>query len=370
MVMLLSGSQRFSFHYLFNMGHGRNEMKTEVVKYSSAPSNIAADRLAIWTFAMLTKGTRGEYPLQNVRLNLQPDGQDNFHPDGTLQLNVSPPKNSRNSKPVPESIRIHREMKAISVQLRKDASFIKRYFSHSITAEDLAEAIERLTRLLVDLARKDATALHRLFGTALLSVIELETLSFRKDSLRLIQAEASKQSLWPVPYSPHPRRKRELDKTMWKIRLGEHNFQKLWGARDTDKSVAGKFARRMGSTLWMIYSMPGLKFALLQPAGSNPAQLLSQGWHLWMIRLCQLPELTQPSASAWFEVGWEALKDATGGNVASIPELAKLGESSAAYARRKATTDLGKFGKQTSRIQDQIEKLLRKAFLARFGNPF
>ncbi len=116
--------------------------------------------------------------------------------------------------------------------------------------------------------------------------------------------------------------------------------------------------------------MPGLKFALLQPAGSNPAQLLSQGWHLWMIRLCQLPELTQPSASAWFEVGWEALKDATGGNVASIPELAKLGESSAAYARRKATTDLGKFGKQTSRIQDQIEKLLRKAFLARFGNPF
>ena len=110
MVMLLSGSQRFSFHYLFNMGHGRNEMKTEVVKYLSAPSNIAADRLAIWTFAMLTKGTRGEYPLQNVRLNLQPDGQDNFHPDGTLQLNVSPPKNSRNSKPVPESIRIHREM--------------------------------------------------------------------------------------------------------------------------------------------------------------------------------------------------------------------------------------------------------------------
>jgi hypothetical protein len=141
------------------MGHGRNEMKTEVVKYSSAPSNIAADRLAIWTFAMLTKGTGGEYPLQNVRLNLQPDGQDNFHPDGTLQLNVSPPKNSRNSKPVPESIRIHREMKAISVQLRKDASFIKRYFSHSITAEDYGSGkclhSESAPQLRLYLARVD-----------------------------------------------------------------------------------------------------------------------------------------------------------------------------------------------------------------------
>ena len=165
------------------------------------------------------------------------------------------------------------------------------------------------------LAGKDATALHRLFGTALLSVIELEKLSFREDSLRLIQAEASKQSLWPVPYSPHPRRKRELDKTMRKIKLGEHNFQKLWGARDADKSTAGKFARRMGSTLWVIYTVPGLNYALRQPAGLNPElyeqELLAQGWHLWMIRLCQLPELTQASAPAWFEVGWEALKEAT-----------------------------------------------------------
>jgi len=328
------------------------------------PSNIEADRLATWTFTQLINGTGGEYPLLNVRI---------FCPDGTLKMDTSPPEKTPRSNPIPEPIKIQRELEAISEQLRGHADFVPRYFSYSICADPLANAIDRLTRLLADLAAKDATALHRLFGTALVSVIELGKLSFNEDSLRLVQAEARKQSLWPVPYSPHPRRKRELDKTMQKIGLGEHNFQKLRGARDTDKSPAGKFARRMGSTLWKIYNSPGLKFYLRQPAGTNPKlhenELQSQGWHLWMIHLCQLPELTKDSALAWFNVGWEALKEATGGNVASVPELAKLGKSNAEYARRKATTERGKRGKQISRIESQIKKLLEKAFLKRFGNP-
>jgi hypothetical protein len=342
-------------------------MKRAALKLPPAPPNIEADRLAIWTFAELTKGAGGEYPLQNVRLNLQPDSQGILVP---AQLNVLAPKKPRRFKPISEPVKIQRELKAICSKLRQDANLVTRYFSPSIIADDLAEAIDRLTKLLVDLAGKDATALHRLFGTALISVIELEKLSFREDSLRLIQAEASKQSLWPVPYSPHPRRKRELDKTMRKIKLGEHNFQRLWGARDTDKSPAGRFARRMGSALWTIYSMPGFRFFLSQQgvgmdANQREKHLVSQGWHLWMIRLCQLPALTQASAPAWFEVGWEALKEATGGNVASNSELAKLGKSNAAYGDKIGL----KSGAQNCRAEDQIRKLLQKAFLARFGNP-
>lgn len=342
-------------------------MSNRLRKPPPAPPNIAADKLATWVFAELTKGVGGEYPLLNVQMDLQPNGQGVLLP---VQLNVPAPKNAPNSKPISEPVKIQRELKAISAKLRKDANFVTRYYSRSIAADDLGDAIGRLTNLLVDLAEKDATALHRLCGSTIASVIELEKMSFREDSLRMIQAEASKQSLWPVPYSPHPRRKRELDKTMRKIKLGEHNFQKLWGARDTDKSVAGKFARRMGSTLWIIYAVPGLRFFLSQQAvGMDVAQrekhLLAQDWHLWMIRLCQLPELTKASAPAWFEIGWEALQDVTGGNVLSIPELAKLGKTNAAYGESIGL----KSGAQNCRAKEQIRKLLRKAFLARFGNP-
>ena len=100
-------------------------------------------------------------------------------------------------------------------------------------------------------------------------------------------------------------------------------------------------------------------------ANQRENHLLAQGWHLWMIRLCHLPELTEASASAWFEVGWEALQKATGENVTANPELAKLGKSNAAYGN---TIGL-KSGAQSCRAEDQIRKLLRKAFLTRFGNP-
>ncbi|MGO8765315.1 MAG: hypothetical protein ACLQSR_09315 [Limisphaerales bacterium] len=276
-------------------------MKTVVLKQKPASSNIAADRLATWAYTLLVNGEDKGYPLQNVRIGLKPSAQGVLLPDGILQINDSPPENSRNSKSVPEPIRIQREIKAVSAELGKNANFLKRCFNTSIIAEDLADAIERLTGLLVDLAGKDPTALHRLFGVAIKSVIELEKLSFREDSLRLIQSEASKQSLWPVPYSPHPRRKRELDKTMRKIELGKHNFQKLWGARDTDKSPAGKFARRIGSALWITHSMPGLKFFLSQQAVGMDANqreryLLTQGWHnvhrfrVNVVRFIKLPQ--------------------------------------------------------------------------------
>jgi hypothetical protein len=89
-------------------------------------------------------------------VDLQPNGHGVLLP---MQLNVQPAKSPRKTKPVSEPVKIQREMKAISAKLRKDAIFLKRYFSTSIIAEDLAEAIERLTRLLVGLAEKDAMAL-------------------------------------------------------------------------------------------------------------------------------------------------------------------------------------------------------------------
>jgi hypothetical protein len=293
--------------------------------------------------------------------------------DGSWEITLPKQKKLRRSKPVSESEKIGREMKAISAKLRKDANLLKRYFSYSIIAEDLGDAIGRLNRLLAELAGRNKWALQEFFIHSLQSVIELEKLSFREDTFPLIQAEASNQSMWPVPYSPHPRRKRELDQAMQKIGLGKHNFQKLQGARWTDKSVAGKFAHRIGMTLYEIHFGGSLNRALRRPAAANPKQwekhLLAIGWRTWMIHLGQLPELTQASAPAWFEVGWEALKDATGGNVVSVPELASLGKSNADYGRRKATTERGRLGKQASRVEVQIKSLLRKAFLKRFGNP-
>ena len=338
------------------------------------PSNIVADKLATWAYSKIIKGTRGEYPLRNCSISLQSDGQGGLRTAGDLRINAVPVKSADNLEAVPpaiaEGIKIRREMEAVSVKLGNDAEFLGHYYSHGLIAEDLAEAIERLTRLLVDLARKDATAMHRLFGTALTSVLELENLSFNQDSLRLVQAEASQQSMWPVPYSPLKRRKDEQDRTMRKIRLGEHNFQKLWGAKYSVKSATGKFAGRMGKTLFEIYRRPGLRFYLNQQAvgmetDQREKHLLGQGWHRWMIRLCQLPELTEASAPAWFGVGWDALRDATGGDFTSFPELARLGESNANYGK---TLGL-KTGAQKCRRADQIKKVLRKAFLARFGNP-
>jgi hypothetical protein len=45
---------------------------------------------------------------------------------------------------------------------------------------------------------------------------------------------------------------------------------------------------------------------------------------------------------------------------------AAIAKSNAAYGNRIGL----KSGGQNSRAEDQIKKLLRKAFLARFGNPF
>lgn len=342
----------------------------------SSGCSVPSAELAAWAYSNLLnpESPRAkDYPLSNVSLRSQPNSLGIFCPV-SFEINSSHPKGPPSSTPIPESVRIHNEMKAVCKKLNADADMVKRYFSHSVIADDLAEAIESLTLLLVNLAGKDATALHRLFGVALQSAIQLEELSFREDSLRLIQEEARKHSMWPVPYSPHPRRRKALDEAMKKIELGKRNFQKLWGARDTGKSIAGKFARRMGLTLWEIHSTPGLKFFLNQQAiGMNAdareRHLLGQGWHLWMIRLSQLPELTQASVNAWFEVGWELLRDATAGNVASVPELATLGKSNAEYGRRYATTQRGKSGSQNSRMEGQIRSLLRKAFVSRFGNP-
>jgi hypothetical protein len=198
-----------------------------------------------------------------------------------------------------------------------------------------------------------------------MAAVELENLSKCEASLPLIQAEAHKQSMWPVPYSPHPRWKRFTEANMRRIELGKCNFQKLWSARASDKSTAGKFSKRIGFTLWQIYNTPFCKYYFSQ----QDNQLQSQGWYPWTIRLFRLPELTKASAPAWFDVGWELLKAATGGNVASVPELARLGKSNADYGRRNATTGRGQSGNQNSRVESQIKKLLQKAFLARFGNP-
>jgi len=347
-------------------------MKSKETSKPELALNEAAERIAIWAQDRLTKWAYIEpFPLPNLSLKLESNAKGAFVP---VKLNIPPQKNRLNSEPVPESVRIQQEMRAVCAKLHDDADMISRYFSYSVVAEDLAEAIVRLINVLVPLARKEANALHGFYECTLFSAWKLESLAFLKDSLPLVQAEASKQDYWPVPYSPDPFAIRRLETTIEKIGLGKHHYRKLVGVRRSHKSLAGIYAERMGSTLAQMYFGHGFKFYLSQQAlgmetRHREEHLSVQGWRVWMTRLCQLPELTQDSAPAWFEIGWQILKDATGGNVASNPELAELGKSNADYARRNATTSRGQLGKKTSRIESQIKKLLRKAFLARFGNP-
>src|SRR5208282_3802733 len=121
------------------------------------------------------------------------------------------------------------------------------------------------------------------------------------------------------------------------------------------------------------YKVEAAKGSLTRTPDANSPQkwetrLVTQGWPRWMVRLHQLPALTKKSASDWFEVGWEALQEATGGEVTTNSELAALGKSNADWARSRAT-GRGKTSAQKGRAESQIKKVLRTAFLRRFGNP-
>ena len=196
--------------------------------------------------------------------------------------------------------------------------------------------------------------------------------------------------MWPVVYPQNKVEQLALKKEMERLGLGTQTIYKI--GHTNRHSPSGKFARRIGLTLWRIHFDGNLRQCLhrnsvmLAPTpeeierGVNryrtpdaesaelwEKRLVSQGWPRWIVRLHQLDEITADNADDWFEVGWEALKEATGGDVTENRELAALGESNVKYGQRRAT-GRGKTGKQKSRAESQIKVLLQKAFVARFGN--
>ena len=281
----------------------------------------------------------------------------------------------------------------------------------------LGRLIGNATRLLVDMAETKnlneigkRMAIDNLRYSAHVAASVLQNFSNRDDLRPIVQAIAEKESQWPVLYSPHLELKKELEARMKLLGVGKYAVAKVinakWQNKPSEKrsGISGVFARRIGWMLWEIhsdwvlrqclcrhaaapltskgeivldatrYKVKAAKGLLTRTPDANSPQkwetrLVAQGWPRWIVRLHQLRELTAASASDWFEVGWEALQEATNGDVTKNPELIALGKSNADWARNRATTKRGKTGEQKSRAESQIKKVLRTAFLRRFGNP-
>jgi hypothetical protein len=367
--------------------------------YTWAQSKLAAERLAIWAYAELLNPQSPlpkSYPLRGASTPLLRDG--------SWGLVLPESKKTRRPKQISEAKKVGRQLNEIAGALRKSTKFLKSYYSPGFVAGDLSKAVSKAIQLLVELAgTQSQRAVELLYFNTVEAVIELEKLSFREDALPLLQAVACKQVLWPVVYPRSRAEQRELKKSMDRLGIGTQSFEKVSSPSRKDQATSGKFAHRIGRMLWEIHFDGNLRQCLWRRAVTKSAtaqdrklaaskfwrhaaenlivrtqdadspqkwekRLVAQGWPRWVVRLHQLPELTNACADDWFDVGWEALNEAASGDVTLIPELALLGKSNAAYGRSRATTKRGEHGKQKSRMESQIESLLRKAFIRRFGN--
>lgn len=357
------------------------------------PILLPAYKLAIWAFAQLLNPQSKHaqsYPLDGAihRVSWQ---------DRSAEIILKESNSGRPKKTIPKAVSFRQQIKAVEMGLRELGDAIKRHYKQTsgyypgLVALKLGEAVNKLNKLLVELtALGDKTAAENFVFCTRDAVNDLQTLSRREDIFASLQAIAAMEAEWPVTYSPHPSRQRELLARMKRLGVGTQAVQKIVGASWTNKfnrdgkPGAGVFANRMGWMLWRLHYDMILQSCLCRrlavrtgdansPEQCSPAQwerrLKQQGWPLWIVRLHQLPRLTKKSADAWFEVGWLALHEATGDNLAQIPELAALGKSNVDYAIRRVGTDRGERGKHKSRMESQIKRVLRNAFLSRWGNP-
>jgi hypothetical protein len=367
--------------------------------YHWSLAKSAADKLATWAYTNLIKPESPHaknYPLAGASSRLLLDG--------SWGLILPQSEEAARTKETSESIgfsqqpkefleptRIRQQLDEIASGLQKASEFLKCYFSPDFIARDLSDAINKANRLLAELAATNKWSAERFWFSTLQAVIELENLSARADAFPALQAVARKQTMWPVVYPRNKAEQSALKKEMERLGLGAQSIYKI--GHTNRHSPSGKYARRIGLTLWRIHFDGNLRQCLCRHAvmqAMTPEEkklgvdryrttdaesaelwekrLMSQGWPRWIVRLHQLPELTADNADDWFEVGWEALKEATGDDITLNSELAALGKSNAEYGRTRATTERGQTGNQKSRAESQIEALLRKAFVARFGN--
>jgi hypothetical protein len=244
---------------------------------------------------------------------------------------------------------------------RSSAADLQRYG----LAVHLGETIGAAQRQLVQLA--DAGVVRAVQVLAFYSFKGAnELLELSRRNLPLLQSVARNYPAWPVNYSPHKDDIKELKDLIDRLGVATGSAERALGkwsnAPATDqphRAIVGSYANQIGHTLRTVHR-DGI---LRQVLRHNP-----NGWPAWVVRLVQLPPLTKASAPDWFDCGWAALKEAAGGSVASIKELRHVGDSNAAYAKRSCTSDKGRTGKKTGRIESQIRARLLEAFVARFGN--
>lgn len=199
---------------------------------------------------------------------------------------------------------------------------------------------------------------------ALNATNELQKLGRKRSEL--VKPVAENWAMWPVLYDPHPDGMKELEAETAALGVATKSPERRRGkwsnrpAKDQpNRAAVGKYANRMAQTLRRIHGDGNLA----QVLRLNPA-----GWPGWVVSAVHLDPLRKDTAPQWFDVAWQMLAEAAGGDVTTIKGLFPVGESNADFAKRRATTAKGKSGSQTSRRESDIRKALRKAFLARFGN--
>jgi hypothetical protein len=360
--------------------------------YKWAQARTAADRLAGWAYTALLNSRKSEnpYPLRGASTILLQDA--------TWGVILSERKKVRNARPLTTAAEHVKEYvaveKSLGRSLRRAERFIQRVNQRTMATtlawltENLGKTIADASGMLVQLAQSNEKVIARyavthLASAAVQTAIELERLSFRGETFSLLQSVAQQMPFWATVYSPHPREQRELNAQMKKLGVGCQGGHRVKLARwNNDQNAAGQMALQMGNVLSRIHSDGNLKQALsrrgvvtsassadkemaskmgftgrlvkqtkdVKTATRWEQRLVLQGWSPWVIRLHTLPALDSRSAGDWFEVGWQALGEATSGKLTSIPQLAVLGKTSAGYCDKR-----------------QIKMRLKKAFMSRFG---
>jgi hypothetical protein len=354
--------------------------------------NLEAETVAAWAYRSLLQNKSEPFPYESFKVMFPPFGS------GAELIPIDKPKRTAprakpfNGDETTKRIytltpKLNRVLDQFEQALaRGDYSKDQNAFKFAV---EVGQVIGRLNKLLLRLAElpnnpNPQAAIERLAFYSMSVANELEKLSRR--NLDLLKPIARKWGSWPVDYSPHKDRKRDIEKLAKNLGIGRAAPERVWNQRANfgdNQTALGIFAiRAMQNVLREIRETSPLRGRLLAEvrgplaglgANSGPLTnqekrlLVSRGWPVWILDAVDLPPITKDTARLWAKSGWAALKEAAGGDVTSIPELAAKGESNAQYARRRATTEKGKKGRQASRKETQIKKLFIKSFVSRFG---
>ncbi|HXB60868.1 MAG TPA: hypothetical protein VNU95_14945 [Candidatus Acidoferrales bacterium] len=355
--------------------------------------NAEAETVAAWAYRNLLRTESEPFPYKAFEVKSPHLG------GGVKLIPVEKPKRPRQKKLL-DGDETCKMICTIASKLNRVVNQIEQVaergdFSKEPNAFEMASkvggTVGRLNKLLLRLVEtpnnpRSEHAVKQLVFYSLGAAIELEGLSHR--NLEIVKSVARSWGAFPVAYSPHKDRKREIEKLVTSLAIGRNAPENVWNQRASfgdNQTVLGIYAIRAMQVVLrplregqlrkrLLAEVRGSGIAIMVGLNSHPLTvnektlLVRRGWPMWILDAVDLPPITKETSQLWAKTGWVALKEAAGGDITSIPELAKKGESNAQYARRRATTEKGKKGRHSSRKETQIKKLFIKAFVARFGS--